>query len=282
VFTEQSFVHDALRLNYVIGPASGPPLVLLHGVTRCWQDFVPLLGPLASRWQVHALDLRGHGRSQRSPGRYRVVDYVGDVTAFLGGQIRKPAVLYGHSLGALTAAGAAAAAPDGVRALVLEDPPSSRANIRHSTYFGLFDGMRELARQRLPVPQMARALAELRLSDAEGRGSIRLGAVRDATALRFLARSLRELDPEALSPIIEGGWLEGFDVESIFRGVSCPALVLRGDEVYGGMLPGRDAAWLAGLMPDCTVIDVPAVGHLIHWMQTETTLRLVTGFLESL
>src|SRR5262249_28924121 len=36
-------------------PAGAPPLVLLHGVARRWQDFTPLLPALACRWQVHAL-----------------------------------------------------------------------------------------------------------------------------------------------------------------------------------------------------------------------------------
>ena len=35
-------------------------------------------------------------------------------------------------------------------------------------------------------------------------------------------------------------------------------------------------------MADGVVVDVPGVGHLIHWSAAETTARLVLGFLESL
>jgi pimeloyl-ACP methyl ester carboxylesterase len=48
------------------------------------------------------------------------------------------------------------------------------------------------------------------------------------------------------------------------------------------MLSKDHAEKMAAAMTDCTVIDVPHVGHLIHWLQAETTLRMVVGFLESL
>ena len=33
---------------------------------------------------------------------------------------------------------------------------------------------------------------------------------------------------------------------------------------------------------NCTLIHVPGVGRLIHWLQGEATLRYVVGFLEAL
>ena len=71
-------------------------------------------------------------------------------------------------------------------------------------------------------------------------------------------------------------------MKTVFSGVHCPTLLLRADERSGGMLARNDGERLAGLMSDCTLIDLPGVSHLIHWTQTETTLRLVLGFLESL
>src|SRR5262252_5981397 len=74
------------------GPSSRPPLLFLQGVLRCWQDFSPLAEALAERWRLHGLDFRGHGRSSRRPGRYRVVDYVEDATAYLRRVCTRPAV----------------------------------------------------------------------------------------------------------------------------------------------------------------------------------------------
>ena len=54
------------------------------------------------------------------------------------------------------------------------------------------------------------------------------------------------------------------------------------DPAQGGMLPPEDSKPLAAALPDCTRVDLPAVGHLIHWQDTPATLRLLHAFLGSL
>src|SRR5260370_14101833 len=77
---------------------------------------------LTPNWHVYAFDLRGNGKTGRVADRYQVPDYAQDIVAFLQ-QLGEPAVLMGHSLGALTALAAAAERPAGARAVVLLDPP---------------------------------------------------------------------------------------------------------------------------------------------------------------
>ena len=48
------------------------------------------------------------------------------------------------------------------------------------------------------------------------------------------------------------------------------------------MLTDADADEALGWMADCTRVRVPGVGHQIHWMQPETTYRLLTAFFESI
>ncbi len=106
--------------------------------------------------------------------------------------------------------------------------------------------------------------------------------MRDATSIRFTARCLRDLDAGVLDELLSGRWLDGYDAENVWAGVRCPALLLCGEEIRGGMLPRGEAHTIAGRMADCTLLDVPGVGHLVHWLEAETTLRLVAGFLEAL
>lgn len=269
-------------LRIATGPDAGPPLLLLHGVCRRWQDFLAVIPALATRWQVHGLDFRGHGGSDWRPGQYRVADYVEDAVAVLH-LLPDPAVIHGHSLGALVAAAAAAAEPDRVRAVVLEDPPAPDLlhNIRQTPFHAQFTGMQSLAGRDHAVAQTARDLAEIRLPAADDK-TVRLGDLRDPAALRFVARCLEQLDPEVLTPVIDGRWLDGFDLETVLRGVRCPALLLRADERCGGMLgPAEAAAW-AGWMADCVRIDFPGAGHLLHGVATESVLRVVLPFLESI
>src|SRR5207253_934295 len=142
------------RLHVARGPAHGPPLVLLHGITRRWNDFAPLLPALAARWEVFALDHRGHGLSDRA-GRYGLGDYAADAAAWLAASVRESAVVVGHSLGALTALLVAQAERERVRGLVLEDPPgfSVLANPDATPFGPLFRGLRDVAAARLSVAE---------------------------------------------------------------------------------------------------------------------------------
>ncbi|TXT29489.1 MAG: putative hydrolase, partial [Planctomycetota bacterium] len=85
-----------------------------------------------------------------------------------------------------------------------------------------------------------------------------------------------------LSPIVAGRWLEGFDWAAAAAKIQCPVLLMQADLSVGGMLTDDDAAEAERLMPDCVRVRLPKVGHLIHWLQTDTCLRLVNSFLESL
>ena len=62
MLTERQFDTGAVTLNYAEGPASGPPLVLLHGLSYRWQSWLAVMPTLALRWHLYAPDLRGFGR----------------------------------------------------------------------------------------------------------------------------------------------------------------------------------------------------------------------------
>jgi pimeloyl-ACP methyl ester carboxylesterase len=284
MLTEQTLTFGDGSLHYARGPRAGPPLLFLHGVLRRWQDFLPLIPSLAARWAVHALDFRGHGRSTPQSGAYRVVNYVEDAVAFLKHSLDEPAVVYGHSLGAMVALGAAAAAPDCCSALILEDPPfdTMGARMRETIFQSQFLGMQPLAGSEKSVAAVAKALAEIPLIAPHTGRVARLGDVRDGVALRFAARCLKQVDPEVFVPIVSGAWLEGYHLDQLLTAVRCPVLLLQADMAAGGMLTDDDAEKLEARLPDCTRIKLEDVGHLIHWTQTEATLRLLVAYLESL
>ena len=106
----------------VAGDEHGRPLVLLHGLSANSTSWCPVIERTASGWRSHALDFRGHGRSDRTPGRYRLDDYLDDADRLLQ-VIGEPAVVIGHSLGAIVAAALAQDRHPLVAAVFLEDPP---------------------------------------------------------------------------------------------------------------------------------------------------------------
>jgi len=93
---------------------AGTPLVLLHGWAMHGGVFAPLVERLADRFELHLVDLPGHGRSRDSAVPLAPEAVVEAVAARV-----PPAPWLGWSLGGLFALRAAATRPDAVPALVL-------------------------------------------------------------------------------------------------------------------------------------------------------------------
>lgn len=269
---EKSFDTGVVSLTYAEGPPSGSPLVLLHGITGRWQTFLSVIPALAFRYHIYALDFRGHGRSGRMPGAYHWEAFAQDTIGFLRSRVAEPAVLLGHSLGAMAALLVAAKAPDTVSALVLEDPPLFHyrgPQFEQGWFYKLFIALRDLASSGGSVEELASALADL-VPEA------------DAAANRAWAKSLSLLDPDVLTMAIDGRATEGYDSDTVLRQITCPVLLLQGDPALGGALEDRDAEYAVSLLSRCTFVHLPGVGHGIHSWQPEAFRRVVVDFLESL
>ncbi|MFI4873732.1 MAG: alpha/beta fold hydrolase [Blastopirellula sp. JB062] len=282
--TERQIQLGGVRCNLARAGEKGAPLVMLHGVTRRWQTFLPILPSLAARWSVAALDFRGHGRSVYVDSPYRVVDYGADVLHLLRNQFDEPAILYGHSLGAMVAAAVAAESPQLIRALILEDPPldTMGRRIAETPLLSYFQGMQEVAGSKLALDTLAHEVADLWLKDPFTGDQKRLGGLRDAAALRFTAMCLSQLDPAVLLPIVAGRWLDGYEQAEIFAKIEAPVLLLQADPQCGGMLIDEDAHRIQRQIASCTVVRYPQVGHLIHADSPQAVSGAVHNFLESL
>jgi lipase len=105
---------------HTFGPADGRPVLALHGVTGHGARYRVLAEELPGI-RLHAVDLRGHGRSPWTPP-WRIEDHVADVVGVLNalGLDRVPVV--GHSFGGAIAVHLARSAPERVERLVLLDP----------------------------------------------------------------------------------------------------------------------------------------------------------------
>ena len=111
-----------------LGEAGAPPAVLLHALGEAaedWSDLAPRL--VAAGHRVLAFDLRGHADPEWSGG-YSSQAMADDVVAALDVLGVRGAVVVAHSLGGVVAFRLAAARPDLVSLLVVEDvcPPYDR------------------------------------------------------------------------------------------------------------------------------------------------------------
>ncbi|GAA4672688.1 alpha/beta fold hydrolase [Gordonia humi] len=103
------------------GPREGTVL-LLHGGGQTRHSWQRTGARLAEHgWNVHAIDLRGHGDSQWAPdGDYRIAAHARDVRAVASSLPERP-ILVGASLGGMASLMAQAEDPTLARALVLVD-----------------------------------------------------------------------------------------------------------------------------------------------------------------
>jgi pimeloyl-ACP methyl ester carboxylesterase len=100
-----------------------PAVVFVHGLVmdNLSSFYYTLAGPVAAAGaRVILYDLRGHGRSERTPGHYSTRDGAADLCALLDALDEKePVYLVGNSYGGLIAARTAVCAPERVAGLVL-------------------------------------------------------------------------------------------------------------------------------------------------------------------
>jgi pimeloyl-ACP methyl ester carboxylesterase len=269
MLVERQFDTGKVIINYAENEGPRPPLLLLHGATLWWRYFLPVLTQLSLRWHTMAPDLRGHGHSGRVADGYRIEDFAEDCLALMRSFLSEPAVLLGHSLGGLVAIQLAAQHPELVRALVLEDPPlhgERDSTLAQNSRFVFF---RDLAASGLPLRDLMGRLAH---SSPD----------RDASWLRWKARSLSLLDPETLNMEFDGRMAQNFDLQALLPLVGCPVLLLRGDPAQGGRITDEDEAAALSTLKDAAVVRFPGVGHPIATTTPDVYVRVVSDFLESL
>ena len=104
------------------------PLVFVHGFACTHADWRLQLAHFGADHDIHAPDLRGHGRTHARPEDCSIETFGADVAALLEGKDLKDAVLIGHSMGCRVVLQAALNAPDRVSAIALVDGSYQAAN----------------------------------------------------------------------------------------------------------------------------------------------------------
>jgi len=287
MFQEQWFEVDSGNRKLCVAVRDGqdnqPSLVLLHGVTRFWRDWEPMIPFLSHRWKIFGVDHRGHGQSDRAD-RYLVSDYADDLVDLIEQKaFGDSVVLVGHSLGAMAAAIAASRSAQYVRAVVLEDPPldTMGSTIHGTTWQTLFEGMQRVAQNIGPIDQMSQALGAIEFQQAGGTTTY-LRDLRNEEALRWGASCLSKLDAKVLDPVIAGRWLEGIDWQQVAQGIGCRAVLLQADVRAGGALGDLQAESFSMSCKDCQWLPFPGKNHQLHGSIPGEIARVVNQFVDAL
>jgi len=269
--TEKTFDTGEISISYAEGPRTGPAIVMLHGMTSDWKGFRDLMSRLSGEWHAFACDLRGHGKSGRDTDHYGLIDYERDVIAFLEG-ISGPAVLLGHSLGALMGLLCAGDRSDLARGLILIDPPVYVRNAPLGIHVGVedwFGWVHETVRDSPTLEQIVEA-CRFREPDAS------------EEELQAMALRVSRVAPGTVGAALENRMGDGADMDGALRKLRCPSLVLRGEWKYGACVRDEDAEWIRTVAPAVQIVQIPRGTHGFLWERPEETANLIVQFLRML
>lgn len=80
---------------------NGEPLILIHSMGLSSDLWTPVMGPLSEKFSVYAVDLIGHGDSDKPDLNYEVIDHARCITEFMDAVGIQKARVVGSSIGAM-------------------------------------------------------------------------------------------------------------------------------------------------------------------------------------
>lgn len=258
-------------VNYVeIG--NGPPVVLIHGLGGCWENWLENIPHLARGHRVIAPDLPGFGDSPMPGWEISIQSYGALINALCGKLDLGSVPLVGNSMGGFIAAEVTVSEPTAVHKLVLV----SAAGVSHA----------RMARAPAETAgRMARAAAPLALRYQQR--ALRRPRLRNRMA-RQLFRYPGRLPRELILEIVAGGMrspglvaairgLAGYDILDRLEEVETPTLIVWGRNDL--VVPVSDALEYARLIRGSQLEIFDHCGHLPMAERPVRFNRLLDGFL---
>ncbi|MEK7216179.1 MAG: alpha/beta hydrolase [Chloroflexota bacterium] len=262
-------------------PAGGPAVLLLHGLTSCAETWAFVAPALARGARVLALDLRGHGDTDKPGHGYDFPTIRADIEGVMDRLDVGTATLAGHSWGASIAAMVAGQLPDRVDRLALVDGgfigPARPAPMSEE----------ELERMLAPAHIYASVgtyLGEVR-RHFPGAWTAQIEAIALASIYRNDDGTVREkLDRGHQKLILQGMFGQARETE--YAAIRCPALMIAA-ESSDPAAAERMAAKRTRVdrtqqvVPQVAVRWVPDTVHDIQLHRPEVLLEELTAFVSA-
>lgn len=254
----------------VAGPTDAmEAIVFVHGLGGSQSTWASVLGDFAEAYRVAAIDLPGHGGSDK-PAPDNAVYSLDGLSAALGEVIEKlelvPAIVVGHSLGGAAALQLALDRPKLVRALALVNSAGLGAEISGE----LLDRV-----ESEPSREEARRLLELFFADPRfilERGVDDMYASRQVEGADAAVKAISE---RAFSR--EG---QKIDLSGRLGDVEAPIILIWGEK--DRVLPPKHALAAAGALPTSWLEVFEGVGHVPQVEAAQAFSAVVNRWLQSL
>jgi pimeloyl-ACP methyl ester carboxylesterase len=263
------------RVNYVdIGQHKGraAPVVFIHGLGGCWQNWLENIPRIAQERRVIAPDLPGFSHSEMPAEKITISNYARTVVELLDAiGIDEPATLVGNSMGGFISAEIGIRYPDRCQKIVLVSAAGiSITNLRR--------------RPVLTTARMTAALTNIVLARRES--LVKRPRTRHAV-LGYVLRHPSRIKSDLAFQIMYGSKSPGFlpaldaltdyDFRDRLGEVQCPTLVVWGED--DNLVPVEDADEFERLIPNARKIILEDTGHVPMIERPQTFNDLLTEFL---
>jgi non-heme chloroperoxidase len=250
-----------VRMHYAEqGRTNGEPVILLHGYSDSWFSYSRILPHLPDDLRVFALDLRGHGQSDRPVSGYGMNDLAADVLAFMDAKGIVRATIVGHSMGGFVAQQVALAAPKRVsRLVIVSSARTPRAFAGVEEFKPVVDALRD------PVPY--EFVQEFQLSTVHQ-------SVPDAFMDGVIAESLRL--PSRVWRGIMDGMLAMEPAVALGR-AGIPSLVIWGQQ--DAWPPRAEQDSLVAMLRTAQLRVLRNIGHAPHWERPDEFAQILREFI---
>ena len=115
---EEYIIIDGIKIRRLVS-GHGPPILLVHGLGEFLEIWISNIAGLSQKFTVYAMDLPGHGLSEKTREDYTLGFSVNFIAKFMKAAGLHKVNLVGHSLGGAICVGFAMNFPDKVDNLVL-------------------------------------------------------------------------------------------------------------------------------------------------------------------
>lgn len=258
----------------------GPPVVLVHGFGTSMAIYAPQIRALAARFRVFAVDLLGHGFSEKPDIDYTPEVYLDLLSGFLDAQGIDAADFVGHSMGGLLSICLAASAPGRVRRLVLLN--SSSPLFRPERQMRLYE--KSLRRPWLwkRIWEAFEILIPLLPASFERKTQDRMACDVAAIPPAWIRHQVAVRRSRGFARMVAStmaGWARIAAYEDGVRGIAHPALLVSGEG--DRIVPVEHGRLLARTLPHATLEVLGGCGHLSTLERPEETSRMILDFLST-
>jgi len=256
----------------------GPPVVLVHGFGTSMAIYARQIRALSGRFRVFALDLLGHGFSEKPDIDYTPEVYLDLLSGFLDAQGIDAAHFVGHSMGGLLSICLATVAPGRVRRLVLLN--SSSPLFRPERQMRLYE--KSLRRPWLwkRIWETFEVVIPLLPASFERKTQDRMACDTEAIPPAWIRHQVAVRRSKGFARMVAStmaGWARIAEYEDAVRKIPHPALLVSGDG--DRIVPLEHGRLLARTLPDATLEVLPGCGHMSTLERPEQTAGMILDFL---